>query len=108
MPDLKTTDRVAKVLIEGIMNRKVVRIRYEKADKDDEATREIIARDRWPARRKKDIIEAVSVEAFAEEERQSGRSEPLSLILSNHAASEYLVEHGYYSMLLGGFDPEHV
>jgi len=33
MPDLKTTDRVAKVLIEGIMNNKVVRIRYEKKDK---------------------------------------------------------------------------
>ena len=52
-------------------------------------------------------MEAVSVEAFADEERLSGRSEPLSLILSNHAASEYLVDHGYYSMLLGGFDPEH-
>ena len=53
-------------------------------------------------------LEAVSPDAFGEGDRLCGRSEPLSLILSNHAASEYLVEHGYYSMLLGGFDPEHV
>ena len=33
MPDIKTNDKVARVLIDGIMNRQAIRIRYEKKDK---------------------------------------------------------------------------
>ena len=33
MPDPKTTNKVVRVLIDGIMNRQVIRIRYEKTSK---------------------------------------------------------------------------
>jgi hypothetical protein len=33
MPKLTTTNKIARVLIDGIMNRQVVRIRYEKTSK---------------------------------------------------------------------------
>ena len=39
-------------------------------------------------------LEAVSPEAFGEGDRLSGRSEPLSLILSYHAALQLLGDHG--------------